>query len=315
MNAKIVRFGSESGWPNTCVKISDDAPSANANDRITVPITYSGATTQRSSAISTSRISSEHERHDQPRVGAQRLAVVVVLGRDPADQRQLAARRLARDLAQARDQVHRLVENGSTFSSTSDATSSPPSESVCEAATPGACASASLTSQRDAGVRHDVDRRDAPGRVVALADQLLRLDGLGRVAVLLGEVEVARARRGCRARRATSSAVQSDASSTGRRRTSAPIRFHRADVRSTGSSRGIAGQNARRPNAASSAGSSVSPQAIITTIPSASSGPISRVALKSASASTSIAATTIPPDAKIAGPVRAPRASSPSRRR
>ena len=54
--AKIVRFGSESGWPNTCVKISDDAPSANANDRITVPITYSGATMQRSSAISTSRI-------------------------------------------------------------------------------------------------------------------------------------------------------------------------------------------------------------------------------------------------------------------
>ena len=58
MNAKIARFGSEFGCPNTCVKISDDAPSANANDRITVPITYSGATMQRSSTISTSRITS-----------------------------------------------------------------------------------------------------------------------------------------------------------------------------------------------------------------------------------------------------------------
>ena len=57
MNANVVRFGSESGWPKMCVNTSDDAPSANANDSTTVPITYSGATTQRSSAISTSRIS------------------------------------------------------------------------------------------------------------------------------------------------------------------------------------------------------------------------------------------------------------------
>ncbi len=56
MNAKIARFGSESGWSKTCVKINDEAPSANANDNTTVPITYNGATTQRSSAISTSRM-------------------------------------------------------------------------------------------------------------------------------------------------------------------------------------------------------------------------------------------------------------------
>ncbi len=67
---------------------------------------------------------------------------------------------------------------------------------------------------------------------------------------------------------------------------------------------GIDGQNARRPNTASSAGRSVRPQSIITTMPSASSGPISRVALKSARLRTSIAATTIPPEARIAGPVR-----------
>ena len=93
-------------------------------------------------------------------------------------------------------------------------------------------------------------------------------------------------------------------SSAGRRRTSELTRRQPA-LTSLGSlsSRGIAGQNARRPNAASSAGSNVTPQPIITMIPSASNGPISRVALKSATLSTSIEATTIAPEAKIAGPV------------
>ena len=57
MNAKIVRLGSESGWPNTCVNTSEEAPSANAKDSTTVPITYSGATTARSSRIRMPRIS------------------------------------------------------------------------------------------------------------------------------------------------------------------------------------------------------------------------------------------------------------------
>ena len=52
------------------------------------------------------------------------------------------------------------------------------------------------------------------------------------------------------------------------------------------------------------AGSSVSPAATITATPSARIGPISRVALKSASASTSIATITIAPALRIAGPVR-----------
>jgi hypothetical protein len=71
-----------------------------------------------------------------------------------------------------------------------------------------------------------------------------------------------------------------------------------------GSTRGTAGQNALRPSAARIAGSSVSPATTMTATPSARIGPISRVALKSASASTSIVATTIVPADRIAGPVR-----------
>ena len=55
---------------------------------------------------------------------------------------------------------------------------------------------------------------------------------------------------------------------------------------------------------ASRAGSSVSPASTVTAIPSASTGPISRVALKSARPSSSITPATIAPADRIAGAVR-----------
>ena len=64
---------------------------------------------------------------------------------------------------------------------------------------------------------------------------------------------------------------------------------------------------------ASSAGSSVRPAATITAIPSASTGPMPGVARKSASASTSIAATTVAPAERIAG--RGPLGRARHRRR
>ena len=57
MNANCSRLWSLAGWPMTCVKTSELTPSANANDRITVAITYSGMTTARSRTTRIRKIS------------------------------------------------------------------------------------------------------------------------------------------------------------------------------------------------------------------------------------------------------------------
>ena len=68
----------------------------------------------------------------------------------------------------------------------------------------------------------------------------------------------------------------------------------------------------RGPVTESRAGRSVRPASTMTAMPIASTGPIPRVARMSATPSTSIAAATVPPAARIAGAVR--RAASPASR-
>ena len=127
------------------------------------------------------------------------------------------------------------------------------------AATPGACASASLTWSATSASATTSTGATRPGGSKRSRISSWPWHGLRRVAVLLGEVEIAAPVEVAERAERRAPRAQTATSSTGRRRTSvADPRPARARPRRLGSSRGIAGQNARRPNAASSAGSSVS---------------------------------------------------------
>ena len=89
MKQKIARFGSESGWPNTWVKISDDSAERERERQ-----DHGADQVQRRDDAAQQRDQHEqdqdqHQRDDQLRVAMQRLQVVVVLGREAADQHRL----------------------------------------------------------------------------------------------------------------------------------------------------------------------------------------------------------------------------------
>ena len=102
----------------------------------------------------------------------------------------------------------------------------------------------------------------------------------------------------------SSSATVAIQTRRGRRATRSPICRQAPCVSSVPSlpKCGTRGQNARRPQITSHAGSSVSIASIATATPSAPIGPRPEVPLTSASVRHSSAAITVMPDAKIAGP-------------
>ena len=136
------------------MKTNDDAPSANANDSTTVPITYSGATTQRSSTISTTRISSSTSGTISfaSRDSASTLSCcsavtppTSTVSPGGAAARAIARRRGIRSIAR--------VPNGSIRSSACADNNRPSRERESRSAleTPGARASASRTGNAAAG--------------------------------------------------------------------------------------------------------------------------------------------------------------------
>ena len=91
------------------MKISELTPSAKANDRITVAITYSGITIGAQQHAQDEQDEREADRHDQAGVARERLARVVGLGDLAADSTGVPPAARAGRRAQPRDGVGRGV--------------------------------------------------------------------------------------------------------------------------------------------------------------------------------------------------------------